>query len=504
MADIFISYAREDREWVEKLASALEAEGFSVWWDWDLLVGKRYRETIETELQACKSAVVVWSQHSIRSDFVRDEAEDAQQRNILVPVLKETVRPPAGFRQLQTADLTTWTGGDTHAEFRRMMKGVSHLVGRTAKGDMVREDAPTPPEPAKPADTRPADSEKSVPDKAPADTVMPAPIPVPTPAPTPPPILTPTPTPTPVPVPSSTNPLVRYAAIGGVTAVALIYIIAQLWPAPPVPPKPPHGRSFADNHHQGGGTNNGGSTAGGSNSGGGTDSGGDVGQSGSGGDNSGGDSSGGGGTAAIMLPSPGDVDTSGLRPEVEEMVTRAEKSEHDAKTRGQLALAQQAAAQGAAARATAGGDSSVGLLDGRDGGGNTFKYAGEVADGTEQGVGTSTISNGTRYAGQWYGGVSQGLGTYRYANGDVYAGEFDSNQEFGLGIVTFADKKRGLGYAGQWSANEYNGYGTYYYTDGSRFIGLWHKGQMNGVGARFDPSGKMTEQGTYENSVLKK
>jgi hypothetical protein len=137
MAEIFISYSREDREWVERLASQLQSEGFSVWWDWDLLVGRRYRETIDNELQTCKAAVVVWSQHSVQSDFVRDEAEEAQQRNILVPVLKETVRPPAGFRQIQTADLTTWSGGGTHAEFRRVMKGISNMVGKPAAGEAV-------------------------------------------------------------------------------------------------------------------------------------------------------------------------------------------------------------------------------------------------------------------------------------------------------------------------------------------------------------------------------
>jgi hypothetical protein len=120
---------------VERLASQLQSEGFSVWWDWDLLVGKRYRETIDNELQSCKAAVVVWSQHSVQSDFVRDEAEEAQQRNILVPILKEMVRPPAGFRQIQTADLTTWSGGGAHAEFRRVMKGISYMVGKPSTGE---------------------------------------------------------------------------------------------------------------------------------------------------------------------------------------------------------------------------------------------------------------------------------------------------------------------------------------------------------------------------------
>ena len=135
MADVFISYSREDREWVEGLAAQLQSGGYSVWWDWDLLVGKRYRESIDNELKACKATIVVWSQHSIQSDFVRDEAEEAQQRNVLVPVLKEVVRPPAGFRQIQTADLSTWTGGGEHAEFRRVLRGVASLAGAPATGE---------------------------------------------------------------------------------------------------------------------------------------------------------------------------------------------------------------------------------------------------------------------------------------------------------------------------------------------------------------------------------
>jgi len=129
MADVFISYSREDREWVERLATQLQSEGYTVWWDWDLLVGKRYRETIDNELKTCKATIVVWSQHSIQSDFVRDEAEEAQQRNVLVPVLKEAVRPPAGFRQIQTADLSSWIGGGDHVEFRRALRGIASLAG---------------------------------------------------------------------------------------------------------------------------------------------------------------------------------------------------------------------------------------------------------------------------------------------------------------------------------------------------------------------------------------
>ncbi len=247
MADIFISYAREDREWVEKLANQLVAEGFTVWWDWDLLVGKRYRETIETELQTAKAAIVVWSQHSIRSDFVRDEAEDGQQRNILLPLLKEIVRPPAGFRQLQTADLSNWNGGGEHIEFRRMMKGVSHLVGRTSLGDTgeIHVDPrhpttrfePQPPEaaaaaaPAAPAATPAEPAEPAATPVAPP--VTPATVAPAAKAPEPPAPKAPEPAPpvhTAVPTPPKTNPVVMYIAIGAVVLIALVIVVVALMP----------------------------------------------------------------------------------------------------------------------------------------------------------------------------------------------------------------------------------------------------------------------------------
>ena len=253
MADIFISYSREDREWVSKLADALQAEGYSVWWDWDLLVGKRYRETIETELQVCKATVVVWSQHSVHSDFVRDEAEEGQQRNILVPILKESVRPPAGFRQLQTADFSTWTGGTAHAEYQRMIKGLSHLIGRDGTSAAAHVDAaPAPSAPSPVVEpTRPAPVVE--PDPAPApvpDRVLPSAPVVPTPAPAvqakvsePAPAHTSVlgTSPPPMTAPKKPMPVLAYVAIGGVALIALAFVVmfvsAQFTHAPkPVPP----------------------------------------------------------------------------------------------------------------------------------------------------------------------------------------------------------------------------------------------------------------------------
>ncbi len=52
MADIFISYASEDRSRVEPLAKALEDQGCSVWWDPQIPPGKTFFGVIKEALEA--------------------------------------------------------------------------------------------------------------------------------------------------------------------------------------------------------------------------------------------------------------------------------------------------------------------------------------------------------------------------------------------------------------------------------------------------------------------
>ena len=50
MADVFISYADEDRARAELVAQCLRGMGWSVWWSEDLPVGVAYREEIQRQL----------------------------------------------------------------------------------------------------------------------------------------------------------------------------------------------------------------------------------------------------------------------------------------------------------------------------------------------------------------------------------------------------------------------------------------------------------------------
>lgn len=109
MADIFISYSKVDRDKVVMLAAYLESEGWSVWWDTQLAVGDAYRDEIMKQLAAARAVIVLWTQNSIKSDFVRAEAGRAKADGKLIPVKESDVAYgdiPLPFGEMHTEDLS--------------------------------------------------------------------------------------------------------------------------------------------------------------------------------------------------------------------------------------------------------------------------------------------------------------------------------------------------------------------------------------------------------------
>src|SRR5436190_14215249 len=94
ISDIFISYSREDQAVARRYADALEAQGFSVWWDADLRSGEAFDEAIEAALRTAKAVVVLWSPTSVVSRWVRAEATLADRNKTLVPVVIQPCERP--------------------------------------------------------------------------------------------------------------------------------------------------------------------------------------------------------------------------------------------------------------------------------------------------------------------------------------------------------------------------------------------------------------------------
>lgn len=130
--DVFLSYSREDQATANQFADALGRAGFAVWWDQTLRSGEAYDEVTEQALRSAKAVVVLWSQKSVASRWVRAEATIADRAGTLVPAMIEPCQRPVMFELRQTADLSGWHGDATDPRWLAFVKDLRTATGGSA------------------------------------------------------------------------------------------------------------------------------------------------------------------------------------------------------------------------------------------------------------------------------------------------------------------------------------------------------------------------------------
>ncbi|HYD89379.1 MAG TPA: toll/interleukin-1 receptor domain-containing protein [Vitreimonas sp.] len=128
MADVFLSYAREDAARARQVAEGLERAGLDVFWDNEIPPGTTWADYIELKLSQCKALIVLWSAQSTKSQSVREEARLGRDKGVLIPVLLDGTQPPFGFGEVQAADLTAWHGDQNDVNWRRVVDAVSRVA----------------------------------------------------------------------------------------------------------------------------------------------------------------------------------------------------------------------------------------------------------------------------------------------------------------------------------------------------------------------------------------
>ncbi len=140
MSDIFISYTRRDQPAARKLADALERKGWSVWWDPKLRTGEHFDDVIEQALTEARCVIVLWSQRSVQSRYVKDEAAYALQRNKLFPVAIDEVALPFRYEGIHTPRLIDWDGLDVFPAFQTLVADIKAVLGSSpAEAEVKRE-----------------------------------------------------------------------------------------------------------------------------------------------------------------------------------------------------------------------------------------------------------------------------------------------------------------------------------------------------------------------------
>ena len=129
MAKVFLSYAREDAPAAKQLAECIGRAGHQVWWDHQIEGGSRFSAEIDRELKNADAVVVIWTQASIESPWVQDEAAEGRDSGRLVPVILGTDKPPLGFRQFQSIDFGSWDGEADPPSFDALIRAITQKGG---------------------------------------------------------------------------------------------------------------------------------------------------------------------------------------------------------------------------------------------------------------------------------------------------------------------------------------------------------------------------------------
>jgi TolB-like protein/tetratricopeptide (TPR) repeat protein len=131
MSDVFISYARSDKDRVAPLVAAIEANGWTVWWDPAIDPGQEFDRQIAAELKTAAAVVVVWTPKSVESRWVRGEAREGAERGILIPVRFDGASLPIDVRALHTTDFDGWQEDPGSPQALELLRALGATIGRT-------------------------------------------------------------------------------------------------------------------------------------------------------------------------------------------------------------------------------------------------------------------------------------------------------------------------------------------------------------------------------------
>jgi hypothetical protein len=138
MADLFISYSRNDRERCTAIRDALTALRVQVWSDARIGAGSSFDREIEREIAAARALLVLWSEDSVESDWVRNEARTGKEQDRLVATQIAPCQLPLEFRSVQAELLPEGAEGTGHPAWLNVLSRIGELVDRPGLAEYAR------------------------------------------------------------------------------------------------------------------------------------------------------------------------------------------------------------------------------------------------------------------------------------------------------------------------------------------------------------------------------
>jgi hypothetical protein len=144
MSDVFISYAREDADFVGRFAKLLAECGWSVWWDQYLSAGDGFARKIQAELTAAGCVIAVWTRRSVESQWVNAEAVEALrlQKRVFCVRTEANVVPPLPFNVVHSPMLPDDIAKDSAPVSKLLSDLRKHLAAAVPDVRVMRPSQP--------------------------------------------------------------------------------------------------------------------------------------------------------------------------------------------------------------------------------------------------------------------------------------------------------------------------------------------------------------------------
>jgi hypothetical protein len=130
LADVFISYKREERPRCERIAAKLRALGLDVWFDANLESGSSFDREIERTLAKAKAVLVLWSSKSVDSQWVRNEAGVGKEAEKLVAASLEPCKLPVSLAHVHHEALHNPEFQDDDPAWLKIVERIAKLTNR--------------------------------------------------------------------------------------------------------------------------------------------------------------------------------------------------------------------------------------------------------------------------------------------------------------------------------------------------------------------------------------
>lgn len=129
IVDLFVSYKRENRNWVKQLVLAFQEHSWGVRWDQDLPYGADYPKVLCEWVATARGVVLVWSAGFIDDDrWLSRETERHWEQGTLFIVRADDSPLSNRFKGIQAGDFTKWSGQSKSPDFQKLLKSVSNKL----------------------------------------------------------------------------------------------------------------------------------------------------------------------------------------------------------------------------------------------------------------------------------------------------------------------------------------------------------------------------------------